>query len=135
MIHLFICLCMLITICQEPNDLLTASFILRKLLSFIKHWPATMHLFTLPSCLHKSLINFSSILGIFVRKTAASVWRQLLLICSPCKGFLAPAPFPVRCILLMQLITSSLHRDFLSSFGGLPLLCIGGEEAVALLLS
>lgn len=134
MINLFIRLCMLITIRQEPNDSLTASFILSKLLSFIKHWPAAMHPFIFPSCLHKSPANLSSILGIFVRKPATSLWRQLLLICSPCKGFLASAPPAPRCILLMQLITSSLHGHFSSSFGALPLLCIGGE-VVALLLS
>lgn len=133
MIHLLICLCMLITIQQEPNNFLTASFILRKLLSPIKHWPAAMHPFTFPSCLHKSPIKLSSILGVFVRKTAASIWRQLLLICSPCKGFLAPAPSAASCIL--QLITSNPWRYFPPSFGALSLLCMGGEEAVALLLS
>lgn len=53
----------------------------------------------LASCqasLHKFLINLLSILGIFVRKTATSIWRLLLLIRSPCKGFLAPAPFQLH---------------------------------------
>lgn len=91
MIHLFICLCMLITICQEPSDLSTTSFILRKLLSFIKHWPAAMHPFTFPSCLRKSPVNLSSTLGIFVRKSFYLETTAAQLLTS--QRFLGPCPF------------------------------------------
>lgn len=111
MIHLFICLCMLITICQEPNDLLTASFILRKLLSFIKHWPAAVHPFTFPSRLHKSLINLSSTLGV--------LWGTQQYLFANHFAHLAKVSWPLpppkaHCTLLMQLIASSLQGHFSS---------------------
>lgn len=131
MIHLFICLCMLITICQEPNDLLTASFILRKLLSFIKHWPAAVHPFTFPSRLHKSLINLSSTLGVLwgtQQYLFANHFAHLAKVSWP-----LPLPNTIAPCWCSSLLPAC--KDISHQCGALPLLCGGGEEALALLFA
>lgn len=134
MIHLFICLCVLITICQEPNDLLIASFILRKLLSFRKYWPAAVHPFTFPSQLHKSLINLSSTLGILwgtqQQLFANHRWSSahLAKVSRP-----LPLPKPIAPCWCSSLLPAC--KDISHQCGALPLLCGGGEEALALLFA